>query len=227
MHSGGASERAEKGPIRVYGIPGSPFLRAVEVTLREKGADYRLEPMSPTDMRTPGHLAMHPFGRIPIFKDGEFCLYETQAIVRYIDEIFPEPSLVPSPPRKRARMNQLIGVTECYLFPKVTSPIGFNRIIGPRLLGIAPDEAAVQAAMPVAQAVFGELDRLIGDQPYFGGETVSLGDIMLASQLDLFSTCSEGATLIGDTRLESWLERMCQRPSFASTEPPAMLRRAA
>ena len=54
--------------ITVYGIPGSPFLRAVEVTLKEKGADYRLQPMSPAEMKTAEHLAMHPFGRIPIFE---------------------------------------------------------------------------------------------------------------------------------------------------------------
>ena len=213
--------------IKVYGIPGSPFLRAVEVTLREKGAEYRLEPMSPAQMRTSEHLAMHPFGRIPIFEDGEFRLYETQAIIRYIDEIFPEPPLVPSKPEQRGRMNQLIGIIECYLFPKVTAPIGFNRIIGPRLLGIASDEAAIEAAMPVARTAFGELDRLIGDKPYFCGETVSLADIMLGAQLDLFSNCTEGAELIGNTRLASWLERMRERPSFIGTEPPAMLKNAA
>ena len=51
--------------ITVYGIPGSPFLRAVEVSLKEKRADYQLQAMSPGEMKTPDHLAMHPFGRIP------------------------------------------------------------------------------------------------------------------------------------------------------------------
>src|SRR5205085_11266133 len=82
--------RRPMSAITVYGIPGSPFLRSVEITLKDKGADYRLQAMSPAEMKTPGHLAMHPFGRIPIFEQGDFRLYETQAIVRYVDEIFPK-----------------------------------------------------------------------------------------------------------------------------------------
>jgi glutathione S-transferase len=214
--------------ITVHGIPGSPFLRSVEVTLKEKGADYRLQAMSPADMKTSQHLGMHPFGRIPIFEQGDFCLYETQAIVRYVDEIFPNPPLTPGNPQARARMNQVIGIIEWYFFPKAAAPIAFNRIIGPRLLGLPSDEAAIAKAMPMARTCFAELGRLLGDKPYFTGDSVSLADIMLASQLDLFSECAEGRQLIeGTGGLPAWLERMLSRPSFVATQPPDMLREAA
>lgn len=213
--------------ITVYGIPSSPFLRAVEVTLKEKGADYRLQAMSPAEMKTPEHLAMHPFGRIPIFDDGDFRLYETQAICRYVDEVFPNPPLTPGKPQARARMNQVIGIIDWYFFPKAAAPIAFNRIIGPKLLGLPSDEAAIAEAMPMAQLCFTELDRLLGDNPYFGGDTASLADILLASQLDLLCDTPEGTKLIDGTRLKSWLDRMTARPSFVATQPPAMLREAA
>src|SRR5207302_5742352 len=94
--------RKPMSAITVHGIPGSPFLRAVEITLHEKGVDYRLNAMSPANMKTPEHLEMHPFGRIPIFEQGDFRLYETQAIVRYIDETFPNPPLTPGNAKPRA-----------------------------------------------------------------------------------------------------------------------------
>jgi glutathione S-transferase len=213
--------------IKVHGIPGSPFLRSVEIVLNEKGARYELRSMSPAEMRTPEHLELHPFGRIPMFEQGDFRLYETQAIIRYIDRVFAEPKLTPAEPRAEARMNQVIGVIEWYFFPKAAAPIAFNRIIGPRLLGLAPDESAIAEAMPMARTCFTELDRLLGDKPYFTGANVSLADIMLGAQLDLFSECAEGRELISGTRLEPWLERMRARPSFVATEPPAMLREAA
>jgi glutathione S-transferase len=214
--------------ITVYGIPGSPFLRTVEVTLREKGADYRLHAMAPGEHKQPEHLARHPFGRIPAFEHGDFAIYETQAIVRYLDEVFPNPPLTPGNPRERARMNQVIGIIEWYFFPKAAAPIAFNRIIGPRLLGLPSDEAAIAEAMPMARTCFAELDRLLGDKPYYGGDSASIADIMLTSQLDLFSECAEGRELIGRTSgLPAWLERMLQRPSFIATQPPAMLREAA
>jgi glutathione S-transferase len=71
------------------------------------------------------------------------------------------------------------------------------------------------------------LNRLLGDKPYLTGDSVSLADIMLASQLDLFSECAEGRELIGGTKVEEWLERMLARPSFIATQPPAALRKAA
>jgi len=213
--------------MTVYGIPGSPFLRAVEVTLKEKGADYRLQAMSPAEMKTPDHLAIHPFGRIPMFERDDFCLYETQAIIRYLDEVFPNPPLTPGNPEQRARMNQIIGIIEWYFFPKAAAPIAFNRIIGPKLLGLPSDEAAIADALPMARICFAELDRLLGDKSYLTGDNGSIADIMLAAQVDVLNETPEGHELISGTRLEAWLGRMRSRPSFIATEPPAMFRKAA
>jgi glutathione S-transferase len=213
--------------ITVYGIPGSPWLRTVEVTLKEKGLDYRLQVMSPADMKTPAHLEMHPFGRIPIFEDGDFRLYETQAIMRYLEQQFPDPPLMPADPKARARMNQIMGIIEWYFFPKAAAPIAFQRIIAPVLLGLPTDEGPIAEAMPMARICFAEFDRLLGDKPYLTSESVSMADIMLASQLDLLSKTPEGGELMSGTRLVGWLDRMRQRPSFVATQPPAVLREAA
>lgn len=213
--------------INVYGIPGSPFLRSVEITLHEKGLDYQLQALKPGEHKQPAYLARHPFGRIPAFEHDGFALYETQAIIRYLDERFPHPPLTPGDAQRRARMNQVIGIIEWYFFPKAAAPIAFNRIIGPRLLGLPGDEAAIAEAMPMARTCFGELDRLLGQQPYFTGNSVSLADIMLAAQLDLFTECPEGRELMSGTNLTPWLERMLARPSFVATQPPEVLREAA
>jgi len=213
--------------ITVRGIPGSPFLRAVEVALKEKDVPYQLHAMSPADMKTPEHLELHPFGRIPIFEEDGFRLYETQAIIRYLDEVFIHPPLTPGNPKQRARMNQIIGIIEWYLFPKAAAPIAFNRIIGPKLLGLPSDEAAITDAMPMARTCFAELNRLLEDQPYLAGPRFSIADIMLGTQLDLLATTLEGQQLIGGTKLEGWLERLRVRPSFQATQPPEALRKAA
>jgi glutathione S-transferase len=213
--------------ITVYGIPGSPFLRSVEIALKEKELDYQLHAMSPGEHKQPDHLARHPFGRVPAFQHDGFAIYETQASVRYLDEVFPNPPLTPGNPPARARMNQVIGVIECYFFPKVAAPIAFNRIIGPRLLGLPTDEDAIADAMPMAETCFGVLDGILGDERYFGGDRISIADIMLGAQLDLLSDTPEGAKLIADTQLLHWLNRMRERPSFVETQPPARLREAA
>jgi glutathione S-transferase len=165
--------------IIVYGVPGSPFLRAVQMGLEEKKAAYRLQAMGPGESKSEAYLKKHPFGRVPAFEHGNFGLYETQAILRYLDDIFPEPPLTPRDPRAAARMNQIIGINDWYLFPKAAAVIVFNRIVGPALLGSKPDEAAIEAAVPMGRTCIGELDRLIGAQQFLAGESLSIADLML------------------------------------------------
>lgn len=213
--------------IVVYGIPGSPFLRAVQMGLEEKRAAYRMEVMGPGASKNEAYLKKHPFGRVPFFEHGDFALYETQAILRYLDDIFPEPALEPGDPRATARMNQIIGINDWYFFPKAAAVIVFQRIIGPALLGTATDEGAIAAAMPMARICIAELDRLLGAQPFLAGDHLSIADLMLAPQLDFFADTPEGRSLLHETRLKVWLDRMNARPSMRATLRPEALRHAA
>jgi len=120
----------------VYSVPGSPFGRSVMAALEEKGASWRLSPVAPGTMRSPGHLARHPFGRVPVLEHDGFSLYETQAILRYLDRILPAPALSPSDPKRLARMDQVMNINDWYLFHGVGNVIVFHRVIGPRVMGL-------------------------------------------------------------------------------------------
>ena len=82
----------------VHGIIGSPYVRAVLLGLEEKGRSYRLAPLPAGGHRAAEHLARHPFGRVPAVEHGDFHLYETQAVLRYLDRLFPQPALTPADP---------------------------------------------------------------------------------------------------------------------------------
>ena len=112
-------------------------------------------------------------------------------------------------------------------FPKVAAVIVFQRIIGPVLLGLATDEAAVAAALPVGRVCIAELDRLLGDQPFLAGKRLSIADLVLAPQLDFFAATPEGAAMLAGTGLDQWLGRMRGRPSMLATQRPESLRSAA
>lgn len=200
----------------IYGAGGSPFMRAVELTFKEKNTPYRLELMTPMASKEPEHLARHPFGKIPAFRHGDFALYETQAIVRYIDQVVPAPALIPADPRLAARMNQIIGINDCYFFPLVARTIVFNRLIGPAL-GIPTDEAVVAAAVPEGRRCIAEFNRLLGDQSFLVGHQLSLADLMIAPILEQYAATPEGASMLADTKLSLWLARMQARPSMIET----------
>lgn len=202
----------------VHSIPGSPYGRAVLANLEEKGADYALSPVGPGAFKIEPHISRHPFGRVPVLQHGDFMLYETQAILRYLDRVIPSPPLTPADPRAAARMDQVLNVNDWYLFQGVSNTIGFQRVVGPRVMGLTPDEAVIAEAVPRAIKVFGEVSRLLGDQPYFAGDAVSLADLMLASHLDFFANIPETPVLL-DARpnLVAWLARMNARPSLQNT----------
>jgi glutathione S-transferase len=202
----------------VYSVPDSPFGRAVLATLEEKAASYRLLPVAPGTLRSPEHLARHPFGRVPVLEHDGFSLYESQAILRYLDRVRPTPALTPGDSRAAARMDQVMNVNDWYLFQGVANVIGFQRVVGPRLMGLKPDEAAIEAAMPRAHAVFAELARLLGEQPYFAGAAVSLADLLIAPQFAFLTQTPEWPVLgAPHANIVAWLARMEARPSLQAT----------
>jgi glutathione S-transferase len=97
----------------VYGFPRSTFVNIVRLVLTHKEVPYTFHDLEP-EMGKPGHLALHPFNRVPILRHGDFTAYETSAIVAYIDETFPRLPLQPRDIRGRARMDQWISMVNSY-----------------------------------------------------------------------------------------------------------------
>jgi glutathione S-transferase len=202
----------------VHTIPGSPFARAVLVTLEEKGAPYRVAPIAPGGLKSEPHISRHPFGRMPVLEHGDFMLYETQAILRYLDRILPSPALTPADPKAAARMDQVMNISDWYLFQGVGNVIAFQRIVKPVLMGGTADEAAIEAAMPAGHRVFDELGRLLAGQDYFAGKAMTLADIAVAGQMDFMAATPEWAALTAaNPNLVAWLARMKARPSVQAT----------
>lgn len=202
----------------VHSIPGSPFGRAVLATLIEKNARFGFVALEPRAIKCEPHLSLHPFGRVPVLEHDGFRLYETQAILRYLDRVLPSPALTPADPRAAARMDQILGICDWYLHQGVNSIIGFQRVVRPRILGVPPDEAAIAEAMPRGQVVMAELSRLLGANSYLAGAEPSLADMVVASQMDFLAQTPEwGPLTAGRTNLPRWLELMSGRASFQAT----------
>jgi len=202
----------------VHSVPGSPYGRAVLVTLEEKGAGYRVMRVAPGGARSEPHIARHPFGKVPVLEHGDFMLYETQAILRYLDRVLANPPLTPADARVAARMDQVMNICDWYLMQGVGNVIGFQRIVGPRLFGLVADENAIAAAMPQAHVVFKVLSELLGTKAFLCGETVTLADLMVAPHLDFLVQTPEWAPLAAAApNLVPWLGRMNTRASMEKT----------
>jgi glutathione S-transferase len=193
-------------------------LRAVLLCLEEKGVSWRFESLAAAEDPAAAHAARHAFGGVTVLDHGDFRLYETQAILRYIDCAFRGPGLQPHEARQAARMTQVMSMVDTHLFHRIVVPIGTQLVHKP-LLGQAPDPAVVQAALPEAATSLTALDSLLGDQFFMAGGEITLADIMLAPQIDNLIAAPEIPPLLerDAPRLLAWLHRMRARPSMHAT----------
>ena len=206
----------------VYGPAMSPYVWSTRLALAEKGVVHELVPVSREEFRAEPHRSRHPFGRVPAFEHDGFDLYETQAIVRYVDERFAGFPLQSIDVHEFSRMNQIIGIVDAYGWPSIAGGILVNRMGASRLERPA-DEAAVAAAVPRARLVLAELARLMGEQQFLAGARISLADLMAAPLLYYLSRTPEGAPLLAEQPgLGAWLRRIEERQSFQVTKPAGM-----
>src|SRR5947208_236249 len=90
--------------IRFYYISGSPFSWRVQLVLEEKGLPYEpvLLHVDKGELRSPEHVARSPHAKVPALTDDGLSLYESTAIVEYLEERYPTPPLLPADPAARA-----------------------------------------------------------------------------------------------------------------------------
>jgi glutathione S-transferase len=211
----------------VYGIPGSPYVRAALLALEEKGAAYELAGMPFDTTKEEPHLSRHPFGRIPAFEHDGWMLYETQAIMRYVDAVVPGPLLQPEEPRAAARMNQLMGIADWYVMPQISAAISFGRVVAPRF-NLPVDEERIAKAIPNARICIAEIAHLLAGQKWMAGEALSLADLLMAAHLSVFAQAPEGAAMLqAHANLHDWLARAEARPSMVATQWDKLLQRVA
>jgi len=212
----GHSKPPTAGPV-VMGDGRSTYTRAVRLAFFEKGIAHTLQPAAP---QSADILAHHPFGKIPVLRLGEASLYESSAILRYIDEAYPGPTLMPADPLARARAEQWISAINCY----ADRPIVRNYVLQyvfPRGADGKPDRAAIDAAVPEIRKVLGALDAAYGANDYLVDGKVSLPDILLAPALNYLGLFPEGKELLSHyANVRRARDAFAARPSFVSATQP-------
>lgn len=212
----------------VHGVPSSTYVQAVLITLAEKGGTAIMQPLPPTGLKAGPYLSRHPFGKMPVLEHGDFALYETQAILRYLDRLIPAPALTPTDIRRASRMDQVMNITDQYLMNDVTRVIGFQRLVGPLRFGLETDLTVIAEAMPRVRTVLGVLDEMLAGQQYFAGDDVSLADILVVPHLNMLTRTPEWTELSKPTaRLIAWATRMNDRPSVRTVDLKSLVPKAA
>jgi glutathione S-transferase len=209
--------------VTLYGFPRSVYVQMAGIVLTHHEVVYAFYDLE-TGMNTPAHLALHPFERVPILRHDDFTLYETGAIVGYVDEVFGSCRLTPSDPQLRARMSQWISAVNGYYYPYLIYHVSHERNVFPQL-GIASDEAVVAHAMPKVevclQALESELSR---GREFLLGPQLSLADFFMLPIIHGFGFAPEAQAMYPNfPAICTWRERMESLPTmkrFRAAQPP-------
>ncbi len=200
--------------MKLYGHPMSTCTRKVLTTLAEKGheAEFVLVDITKGEGRQPAHLAHQPFGKVPVLEDHNFWLYESRAIIRYLDEKLDGHKLTPADVHDRAHMDQWISVEQSYFSGpamKIVMELLFHKMAGK-----APDMDAVAAARESLVTVLDTADKMLAHHHYFGGKTFSLADISWMPYVQYLFTAEQGDLITSRPGMNAWWDRVSTRPSW-------------
>lgn len=207
----------------VYGFPRSTFVHIVRLVLTHKEVPYTFRDLEP-EMGEPTHLALHPFNRVPILQHEDFTLYETSAIVTYLDERFEKPRLQPESVHERARMNQWISSVNSYYYPYMIYHVVHERLVFPQL-GIPSDEKVVAHALPKVELGLQVMERQLahGNEHLLGSE-LTLADFFILPSTYAFGLTEEGKAMYPKySAFCRWRDRMESLPTvqrFRASQPP-------
>jgi len=202
--------------IDFYFGSGSPPAWRVQFALEHKGLPYtpHLLSFGKQEHKTAQFLAINPRGKVPAIVDDGFALYESNAIVEYLDAKAPERPLFPRDAKRAAVTRRLIQEADLYLGPATTR-------VSRQVFGSSPDASEIAEGTRASSAEFERFASYLTSE-YFVGE-LSAADFAIYPMLAIVDrrVNPKLATPIAiPPRLSDWMKRIEALPYYDTTYPP-------
>lgn len=196
--------------LEIWGRPYSSNVIPVIWTVNELGLEYQLQLAGGSFGRldTDDYLTINPNRMIPALRDGDFSLWESHAIVRYLCDRYSQGDLCPADPRQRAIADQWMEWSGTRAFPPVIQ-LFFATV---RTEPEKRDPAKIAALRDEAAEVLALLDRHLESRPYVAGDSFTMGDIPLGCVAYRYFNVEVDRPSL--PHLAAWYERLCQRLAY-------------
>jgi glutathione S-transferase len=201
--------------IQIYSATVCPYAHRSRLTLLEKGVDFELIEID-LQNKPEGFTDISPYGKVPVIKHGEHRVWESAIINEYLDEVFPDPPLLPREPINRALARIWIDFANTRLVP------AFSNVLR------NPDsqtqkDAAEELRHHLRFIETEGLAKLSGDGSYWFGKSVSLVDLTYYPWFERWPVIEHyrGIQLSSEfPHLNRWWEAMSQRNSVKAIANP-------
>ena len=200
--------------LKLHYHPLSTYSRRVRIALIEKGlaADLVELDMARGAHREPAYLALNPYGRVPTLEEDGFALYESTAILEYLETTHPSPPLVPADARGRARVAMHVKLCDIQL-ARQTGIIIFPKRFLPKERW---DAAAMAQAKKEIEKHLGILETQLRGKQYLVGDRYSLAEVCYTPFVEFLPLME----ITPPPAVAGWVAHMLERPSARETKPP-------
>jgi glutathione S-transferase len=194
--------------IKLYDFKSSPNCQRVKVVLAEKNLPYEIVPIDlrKQEQKTPEYLQLNPYGKVPVLTDDNTVLYESLIINEYLEEKYPNPSLMPKDAGKKAEARILVDYGMAH-FDGPYQKLRMELAKDPK----EQNHQVIENAKSELKKLLQRFENEIGDQEYLMGD-FSLVDADLIPRF----TRLEGFGILPEPslpRLGKYMQRMKARPS--------------
>ena len=210
--------------IKLYDHPLSPYAQKVKIALREKGQAF--ETVLPGGLGAGGasgeFVRANPRAEVPALIDGDAEIFDSTIILEYVEDRWPEPTLLPAAPADRARARMIEEVMDTH-FEAINWGLSelawFGRAEGELR------ETLTRRAAEQTQGLYAWLERQLGDRQWFNGDRFGWADLSVLPYVN--GAVGHGNPPAAGSKLADWLGRANARPAVAATtEEAAVLARA-
>jgi glutathione S-transferase len=199
--------------LRLYHHPFSTFARRVRIALLEKKIEHKAITVDLPNRahKAPEYLALNPYGRVPTIDDDGFVLYESAAILQYLEATRPSPALTPSNAKGRALVDMHLRLCDGQL-GRHAGAILFPKRFVPKEKW---DAAAMAQAKTEIEKHLAIVEATLGNREYLVGDAFTLADIAYIPFLQFLSLME----IQPGPRIAAWSARLLARPSAQATVP--------
>jgi len=200
----------------VWGHPGSTCTRKVLATLNEKEEKYELNMVDVFvgAQKSPEHIARQPYGQIPVLDDGDFRLFESRAIIRYLSEKHANkgPELIPKDLKAKALMEQQISV-EASNFSPVAMKLVYQQVFN-KMRNLPADPKIVEESLAGLTKVFTIYEAFLSKHKFLGGDTFTVADIGNMTYFEYLQLTDAKAEMAKFPHLQAWWDNVSKRPAW-------------
>jgi len=176
--------------IRLFHVPLSPFCRKVRLSLAEKRLEVDLVEERYWE-READFLRRNPAGKVPVLKMNGVTLAESAPICEYIEEVKPEPALLPREPRARHEVRRLVMWFDDKFHHEVTSKLLYERV-NKKIMGAGyPESRNVKQGAQNIKFHLDYIGWLLEQRRWLAGDVMTLADFAAAAHLSSLDSISD------------------------------------